>query len=57
MAPELLRITESKPCRPTKESDIYAFAMVTIEVRLTILLQLHSAGAHKPLNVERQRIP
>jgi serine/threonine protein kinase len=39
-APELLCITESRPSPPTKKSDIYAFAMITIEVRRAILLQL-----------------
>ena len=32
-APELLRLTETQPDPPTKKSDIYAFAMVAIEVR------------------------
>lgn len=31
-APELLRLTETEPNPPTKKSDIYAFAMVSIEV-------------------------
>jgi serine/threonine protein kinase len=31
-APELLRLTETQPNPPTKESDIYALAMVAIEV-------------------------
>ena len=36
-APELLHLAESKPSPPTKESDIYALAMVTIEVRCILL--------------------
>jgi len=31
-APELMYLSKDQPSRPTKQSDIYAFAMVTIEV-------------------------
>jgi len=43
-APELLRIIESKLDPPSKKSDIYAFAMVTIEV-FTGLIPFNSCKA------------
>ena len=41
-APELLRLTETQPNPPTKNSDIYAFAMVAIEVRRVQSIPLSS---------------
>lgn len=44
MAPELILLTlavdERLPSRSTKESDVYAFAMVAIEVLLSLSLNL-----------------
>lgn len=37
LAPELLNEQPNTRSRPTKESDIYSFAMVCVEVRLIIL--------------------
>ncbi|KAF9651283.1 kinase-like protein [Thelephora ganbajun] len=60
-APELMRITESQHARPTKESDIYALAMVAIEV-FTGLIPFESCKADpavmlKVINGERPARP
>ena len=60
MAPELilpvLFVDKTLPSHPTKESDVYAFAMVTMEVlralsehvqRLTTLLRASFAGVYR----------